>query len=275
MTDANKNLLVRIASALAVLPAVLALLWWGPVPAAALTSFAALVLAFEYYRITLKTLDAAVILGMLAAAAQPLAFALWPDRFAGGLMVGTSGLLLATFTFYLLRGPLPEAPTRVAFVFTGIFYCGLLPTGIVALRRLGTDLEGLYWVLLALTVTWINDTGAYAAGRTLGRHKLYPAVSPGKTWEGFFGGVVASVGGAFLIKALFLPQLTAVDCVAIALPCAVLGPLGDLSESMLKRAYGVKDSGKIMPGHGGLLDRLDALLFNLPYIWLYTYLTRG
>ena len=70
-------------------------------------------------------------------------------------------------------------------------------------------------------------------------------------------------------------SLSWVDCVAVALPCAVLGPLGDLSESMLKRAYGVKDSGKIIPGHGGLLDRVDALIFNLPFVWFYAMLTRG
>jgi phosphatidate cytidylyltransferase len=128
------------------------------------------------------------------------------------------------------------------------------------------------WVLMPLAVTWLNDTGAYAAGRAFGRHKLYPAVSPGKTWEGFFGGALASIGAAFLVRALFLGSLTTVDCLAIALPCSVLGPVGDLSESMLKRAYGVKDSGKLIPGHGGLLDRIDALLFNLPYIWLYATL---
>lgn len=269
MTDANKNLVVRIVSALLLLPVVLFLLAWSPLTTALLGAVGAAGLAFEYYTIVFKKLDPALVVGILASAALPVCFHLWPDRFAAGVVVGAGALTILAFSYYLLRGPLPEAPMRVAFLVTGVAYCGLLLSSLSGLRPMK---DGLGWIVLALAVTWANDTGAYAAGRAFGKHKLYPAVSPGKTWEGLVGGTLGSVGGAFVVQAFLLPSLSPLAVLAVALPCSVLGPIGDLSESMLKRAYQVKDSGKIIPGHGGLLDRVDALLFNLPYVWLYATL---
>jgi len=135
--------------------------------------------------------------------------------------------------------------------------------------------EGLQWVISALVITWANDTCAYFAGRLFGRHKLHPAVSPNKTWEGFAGGAFGSVAGMFVARWVAFPALTTVDCIALGLLGAVLGPLGDLCESLLKRAHGVKDSGTLIPGHGGLLDRVDALLFNAPAVYLYVIAVRA
>jgi len=104
---------------------------------------------------------------------------------------------------------------------------------------------------------------------------MAPAISPNKTWEGFAGGLVGSVGGMFIARAVAFPGLTPLDCSVLGLAGGLLGPLGDLSESQLKRAYQVKDSGKIIPGHGGLLDRVDALLFNAPAVYLYVTVVRG
>jgi phosphatidate cytidylyltransferase len=129
--------------------------------------------------------------------------------------------------------------------------------------------DGAFWVFVAVAVTFANDTGAYFAGRALGRHKLYPAISPAKTVEGWAGGLVASVGVVFLARATFFPALTVADCLLVAVPAAFLGPAGDLVESMLKRSGGVKDSGRLLPGHGGMLDRIDALLFV--GAWVYAF----
>ncbi len=272
LTDANKNLAVRIASAVLLLPIVLWLLWRGERTTAVLVAAVAAILAFEFYRIVFRKLDAGQIFGVAAAALIPLAYGFWPHRFGAIVTAAAMALLMGLFAYYLVAGPLPEAPARVSFGFTGIFYCGLLLSAVVGLRRMH---HGFEWILLTLTVTWVNDTGAYAAGRAFGRHKLYPQVSPGKTWEGFAGGMVGALVGALVAKAAVFPDLQLADCLLVALPTSVLGPLGDLSESMLKRAYGVKDSGKIMPGHGGLLDRVDALLFTAPYVFLYALSTRG
>ena len=114
------------------------------------------------------------------------------------------------------------------------------------------------------------------AGRAFGRHKLYPAISPGKTVEGAIGGLLGSVLAVVLAKLFYLGgPLAWWDCAALAIPAGALGQVGDLCESMIKRAYGVKDSGTILPGHGGILDRVDALIFSSPVVYFYALLRFG
>ena len=126
---------------------------------------------------------------------------------------------------------------------------------------------------LVLVVMWLGDTGAYFAGRFLGKHKLYEAVSPKKTWEGAFGGIAGSLVAAIVMKLTrFHDALPWLDLVLIAVPGAMLGQMGDLVESLFKRSTGVKDSGSILPGHGGILDRIDAVLFFAPYMLVYVQL---
>ncbi|MDR0966542.1 MAG: phosphatidate cytidylyltransferase [Myxococcales bacterium] len=266
MKDVNKNLLIRIIAALVLIPVVVLCLWLGTLATAIFMALASVLMVQEFCAITLKKHDLGQVIGIAAAAMPALAFALWPANVGNVIAIEAALLLIALFVTYLLLGPLPEAPTRIALVFLGFFYAGVLPCCLVGLRDRP---DGMAWVFFAFLLTWCNDTGAYAFGRALGKRKLYPAVSPAKSWEGFFGGMLTTVGIAFLARATFLPGLTWIDALAIALPVAILGPLGDLSESMLKRAYGVKDSGKTIPGHGGALDRLDAMLFTAPYVYFY------
>jgi phosphatidate cytidylyltransferase len=134
--------------------------------------------------------------------------------------------------------------------------------------------DGSQWVFTALAATFSCDTGAYFCGRALGRHKLYPQVSPGKTWEGAVGGLASAVLALVVSRFTFFPALTWVDVFAVALPAAVLGPVGDLVESLIKRAAGAKDSGRLIPGHGGMLDRIDALLFVGAWVFLYARFLR-
>lgn len=130
--------------------------------------------------------------------------------------------------------------------------------------------DGLMWLSYAILITFASDTAAYAVGSLIGRHQLAPSISPSKTWEGAIGGVIgaAAVSGAF---ALFFEMETLLFAAAIPLGAAlsVLGQLGDLGESWLKRKAGVKDSGNLLPGHGGVLDRLDSLLPILPAVLVY------
>jgi phosphatidate cytidylyltransferase len=126
-------------------------------------------------------------------------------------------------------------------------------------------------VLSVFLLIWVNDTFAYLSGRTFGKHKMAPLVSPKKTWEGFAGGAIA----AALVGVYLLPKVTLWDSslsVAIALICVVAGTLGDLFESYLKRKAGVKDSGTLMPGHGGILDRLDSVIFAAPAVYLFLFI---
>ena len=207
-----------------------------------------------------------------------LPLAAWSGWRSGGEFVadwvglGFAGATVLLLLLALFRsGPLEEAPRSAGVAALAWLYCGVLPASAVAIRqRFGWE-----WVILAFVVTWANDILAYFSGRFLGRHKLMERISPKKTWEGFAGGAVGSILGALAVKWLFLPGATVPGCLAVGAGAAVLGPLGDLAESMLKRAAGVKDSGRIMPGHGGLLDRIDALLFVLPWVYATAALRRG
>lgn len=156
----------------------------------------------------------------------------------------------------------------------GLIYVPLLLAPLLWLRR---EPDGLSLIFLVLAVTWLGDTGAYFAGRFAGKTPLFPRVSPKKTREGVVGGVLLAVVGALLVKVVgdqLLPwgaeqpiALGWVSLILLGIGLDLLGVLGDLVESMLKRAFGVKDSGWIMPGHGGILDRVDSLLFSGPLLW--------
>lgn len=172
--------------------------------------------------------------------------------------------------YYLFRyRDMSTVANRYAATVFGIVYAGLLLTCVAALKRDGGGKVGGDLVLFVLVVTWLGDTGAYFAGRFLGKHKLYEAVSPKKTWEGAFGGLAGSLVAAIVMKLVRLDHLGWVDLILITIPGAALGQMGDLVESLFKRSTGVKDSGAILPGHGGILDRIDAVLFFAPYLWCY------
>ncbi len=272
MNEKNKNLVIRIVSAVILLPVVVFLLFMGGAYSAGLLGVAAAICASEYYLITQKTLSPAAWVGILLAGVLPFLSLRDPARTGEGAFWVTAFFLFFAFTYHLIRGPLQEAPTRVSHLVMGFLYGSVGMTALSAVRLMP---DGLAWVIAALVITWANDTAAYFAGRFLGRHKLYPAVSPNKTWEGFAGGLVGSVGGMFIARAFFFPVFTVADCLLLGLFGGVLGPIGDLCESMLKRAYGVKDSGRVIPGHGGILDRVDALLFNAPLVFVYLTFARG
>jgi phosphatidate cytidylyltransferase len=275
MTGRDRNLVVRVLTAAVLLPLVLWLLWLGGLPFALLVSAAAALAAWELNELPAQGGQAgqgapagdgargAVIASVAAAFLLPLTEGLDVHGFtARGVL---TALVMVALTDALLFEPdLPRAPQRVGLAVLGAVYPGLLLGTVVRLRQLP---DGFAWLILTLTVTWLNDTGAYFAGRAYGRRRLYPRISPSKTWEGAAGGLAASVIGALLVKALgWLPQLPWWGSVLVGAGAAVLGPVGDLSESMLKRAYGAKDSSGLLPGHGGVLDRVDALLFTAPFV---------
>ncbi|WP_143434699.1 phosphatidate cytidylyltransferase [Hymenobacter roseosalivarius] len=148
----------------------------------------------------------------------------------------------------------------------GLFYVSI-PMSLLSVLAFTKDGYDFRRVLALLFLVWTADTGAYIAGKTLGKHKLAPNISPGKTWEGWIGGTLLTLAMGWALGYL-LPDMPLVHRLVAAAVVAVFGVLGDLAESMLKRSVGVKDSGRILPGHGGLLDRFDALLLVLPVLVL-------
>ena len=174
-------------------------------------------------------------------------------------LIATFLLLALTYLFNL--GPLDQLIYRLGWQAMGLIYLPLLLGHLVLLRQLP---DGRGWVFLVLFAVMACDSLAYFVGSSIGKHKLYPAVSPKKSIEGGLGGLVGSCLGVWLAAALFLPDFGMQLIILVGLLIGVVGQIGDLFQSLLKRACGVKDSGGIFPGHGGILDRLDSLLFAFP-----------
>jgi len=180
--------------------------------------------------------------------------------------VALSLVVLGVLTVGLARGSQPASWEPAAITLLGICYVNWLLGYALWLRGLP---GGVGWVLLLVWVTWIGETAAYLVGSTLGRHQLAPVVSPKKTMEGSLAQLLVSAPAALVAGAWLFPERSAWDAVVVGLLLGVVGQLGDLVESLLKRSVGTKDTGHIIPGHGGMLDRLDGLLFNAPVLFYY------
>jgi len=273
------NLAQRALVAVVAVPILLVVLYVGrPEPTWAVIFVASLLAMREFFAMTLPVPDRgpALVMGALACAAfYWLDPTIAHDYHVESLAVQrvlyagpTITLILAVVVpglYYLFRfRDIPTVATRFTATVAGIVYAGILLTFLSVLRHIGGDA-----VLLVLIVAWVADTGAYFAGRFLGNKKLYEAVSPKKTWAGAWGGLAGSLVGAAILKVVHADWLSWTDVVLIAIPGGILGQMGDLAESLIKRAVGVKDSGSLLPGHGGLLDRIDAVLFIAPYTYMY------
>jgi phosphatidate cytidylyltransferase len=291
MSYGNRNLAVRIATAVVLLPLVLWLIWLGGLPFALLLGVAAALSALELNLLPTglpplapepkkvrsaieeeieelelegAVLSGAALVSVGGAFLMPLLaeIHLW---FVTPTVVLVAVLMIAFTDTLLFEDRIENAPRRIGLALLGAIYPGLLISALVLLRQLD---RGEWWILLTITVTWMNDTCAYFVGRAFGRHKLYERISPSKTWEGAIGGTLGSIAGALVVQHFWIPRLPFWGALLIGGGAAVIGPIGDLSESMLKRAFGAKDSGRLLPGHGGMLDRIDALLFNAPFVLL-------
>jgi phosphatidate cytidylyltransferase len=264
------NLTARLLTAALVVPVLLAAIFWGnPIGVWVIVIVATLLALREWFTVSM-TDEVSRWLGIATGLAYSAAL-YWLTEFA---FAAVAMLVLFAFLISLFRvgdtlETMRAAAERVGVTAFGVLYCGLL--SFLALMKREQGANGWKWLILLLSVTWLGDTGAYAAGRLFGRHKLYPKVSPGKTWEGVAGGLLWSFGSAAVAHLWYMPELSWGHAAAISLPAAALGMVGDLCESMWKRAYGVKDSGKLLPGHGGILDRIDALLFTAPYFYFYAH----
>jgi phosphatidate cytidylyltransferase len=146
----------------------------------------------------------------------------------------------------------------------GIFYIGFCSAHLILLRSLP---QGIYWLLVLTAITVSSDSGAYYVGRTLGKTKLYPVLSPGKTRAGAVGGIIGGMLGGLVVAAILFEGANFVMVALLSLVLSAIGIIGDLIESLIKRVSGVKDSGQILPGHGGLLDRCDSLLLTAPVLY--------
>ncbi len=199
----------------------------------------------------------------------------WYVYFRGGFY---SSLFITLVLFIIMvlelfRRDGERAVFHISSTLFGVFYVGWLGSHIILLRLLGENVPGNdmggFFVILAFALAWGTDTGAYFVGHALGRRKLLPRVSPRKSVEGALGGVVFGVLAAFIAKATFAPFLTFGDVAALGLISPVMATLGDLVESLMKRDVRIKDTSHALPGHGGMLDRFDSVLFVAPFVYYY------
>ena len=194
------------------------------------------------------------------------------------LLAAASGnplLLVAVMSFSVMVLMILELPrigsgnqdmTAVGKIILGLMYVPLLMSHFILIRQTP---EGVRWIFFILVLAFTGDIAAYYVGRRYGRKKLLPEVSPGKTVEGLLGLIVGSIAGCLIFRHYFLPFVPTVHAIVLGLVGSIVGQLGDLCESALKRGAGFKDSGALLPGHGGILDRLDCLMFIAPYVYYY------
>ena len=273
----------RVAVAAVGIPVVVGALWVGGWALGVLVAAAAGVAAAEFYHLAeARGVRPFSVLGIVAAGALVLIATANPTPGALGapfLGVALVVTLISLGGAVWLRWPGGEPLGAVSITVAGVLYTGGTLAFVPLLRELGGGAAGalgplaaMSFVFLPLLTTWIGDTAAYFAGRAWGRAKLAPSVSPGKTVVGAVAGLIGSTIIAMALSAVVLGKL---DVARVSLPTSawiglllgVSGQLGDLVESMLKREAGVKDSGKVLPGHGGMLDRIDSLLFSIPTAW--------
>lgn len=246
----------RVVTALILIPVFVYLILWAPQWLFLLAVTAVAVLCFREYAglVALHNIEAPGLFGYAAGVVLILLPQVDPTFLT---VVAVLALALS-----LRSRELAEALPFAAALVLGVLYTfGTL--------RCAVDLRGLspYWTLFALSLNWVGDIAAFYVGRSMGRHKLAPRISPGKTWEGAAGSVVASVLYAAVYFSKLLPEVPLPEALAIAAVGNMAGQMGDLAESVLKRGAGVKDSGTFLPGHGGWLDRVDSSLFALPVIY--------
>lgn len=278
----------RVATAVVLIPFVVGLVLWGSTAMVAVGMALVILLAlFEFfalgeaighraYRFWTATCALLLVFVQWEAAKgppEPLAYSV--DRIIGiGGTIFTAPTAADVFFVFLLgvtaltlwtKRPMVEALPAAGISSSGLLLIALPLTFAILLHGIGTF--GPPLLLFVLVITWIGDTAAYFVGRTIGKHKLAPVLSPNKTWEG----TIASLIGALLVAVLFarwinipLPHL-----LGMAAAGNVAGQAGDLFESAFKRSAGVKDSGTLLPGHGGVLDRIDALILAIPVVWYY------
>lgn len=278
MAQAKSNMLVRLITGFIGAPLILALLYLGPAWGWLLfVSAAAMVGAFELFSMTHPGDRVSQAIGVILTVA--VIGVLW--TFGADAKVLLTLLLVMPIVGMLLvlwrLGDIQTAAVRVMANTFGPLYVGGGLAAIILLRRDGnltTPYDGASFVVLSLMLSWLSDTGAYFAGRAFGKHKLYEAVSPKKTVEGAIGGLAGGLVGALVMHFFFLHALPLTHAVVLALVATALGQAGDLGESLLKRSFNVKDSGGILPGHGGILDRVDATLVTATITYLYVTWTR-
>lgn len=256
----------RELTALVAAPAAIWITGWGPVWLFNATMAAICVLAmYEFLALgKAKGYDVPVVLCILIMLLIMAAFILDDLSVELGMF---AALLIIPASYVMTSKPLEDSLPSSAVAVLATTYVGMLGGSLI---RLHNDFpEGYKLVFFLLLVVWLGDSGAYYVGKQFGKHKLSPRISPKKTIEGLFGGMTASIVAAIVIHYTFFPNFPLLHAIIAGVILSFAGVIGDLAESMWKRSAAVKDSGTLIPGHGGFLDRFDSILFTAPILYCY------
>lgn len=277
MNDKMKNLVIRSLSGAVLGVVVLGAILWSQWSFGALLLVLSLAGMHEFYALCERRGEAPQrVLGLLSGAllfALNFAFVsddiriLGPASHAFGSGMAFLLLLMPLLFVCELYRKRENPAANIAVTLLGVVYVALPFSLLLYLPILSTDAWTPWVVVAYVAIIWANDVCAYLVGMTVGRHKLFERLSPKKSWEGFFGGLVGAVGAGLAAGHLLGASLAA--WAGLALVASVVAVAGDLAESMFKRAAGVKDSGSLIPGHGGVLDRFDAMLLSAPFVFVY------
>ena len=265
-TAGNSSLPSRVASAAIALPILIAAVWAGGYWFSAFVAIAAGVAGWEISAVAgirNRALVATTVSGSVALIAA--GHYISTQTAVAGLVapIALLAALAGLMTLQWLRSPGNDF-MRAVLVIAAIAYAGGLLYHAPLLRNHETGME---WVLFLLAVTFASDTGAYFVGKAFGKRPLAPTISPSKTWEGAAGGTLAALLAGFIAYLFMSTQAPVWHVVVLAGIAGVAGQVGDLAESRLKRVFDAKDSGWVVPGHGGILDRLDSIVFSLPVVY--------
>lgn len=262
----------RVLTALILGPVLGGLLWWGDLLIFSLIAVAVTCLCiFEYFAFMFKEQGSLALFGVVLGTMPVMSALTFND--AALILAETYLILFVSALFFIITYSRWSAPflSWVMF-FTGVFYISTCIAHLVLLRQLEMGRE---WLFYLLAVIFAGDIGAYYVGHALGRHKLCPNISKGKTIEGAVGGLVANAMVGLGVGTLLLPLYPSWFVVFAAVLIGAVGQIGDLTESMMKRFAEVKDSGTLLPGHGGIFDRIDALLLSAPALFWLLYSAKG
>lgn len=278
MNDKLKNLLIRAVSGVGLIVVVLGGIVWSQWSFLAVLTLMLVGGMAEFYNLSSKQgIEPQRGLGLISGLLLlGMGFSIVSDEVLA-LLIASKPLFLCGAVMWLLLMPLMficelyrkgENPAaNIGATLMGVIYVALPLTLLLFIPVMGEEGWNPWRVVAYIAIVWSNDVFAYLVGMSIGRHRLFERLSPKKSWEGFFGGLVGAVVAAVVIARL-MHDSVAVWC-GLALVAAVTAVLGDLAESMFKRAAGVKDSGAVIPGHGGVLDRFDALFLSAPFVFVY------
>lgn len=254
-------LLQRTLTALIGIPVVLGAVYLGAASFFALIAAVALIAMREWLLLNDKISSSYPLLGYLVLAGMLLAAYFVNVALFLTAIILSILILFLFITYYYPRVDLPG----ILLSYVGALYIGIAITSVYFLRQQW----GIWPVVTLLLLNWGTDSGAYFVGKSLGKRKFAPSISPKKTWEGFFGGLAVSVLVGLFIS--YFWDIGIIHIISLSLLISFAGQMGDLTESVFKRSAGVKDSGNIIPGHGGMLDRMDSLLMAAPVAYIFLY----